>query len=157
MQGGATTDVTIRAAVPNDHLGVMRVLDGGNLESDAATVERRIDAGVVLVAVDDGRVIGALVATPRPAGREDERVAPDPRVGRSGDDASVAEEYGAHVDAVAVRLRRRGQGIGTELMRAAADRWRPLTADFYPGLSGFYEKLEFDIEKREGQFHGVLD
>lgn len=151
------TDVDIREAVPNDHLGVMRVLDGGNLETDASTVRRRIDAGMVLVAVDEDRIIGALVAIPWPAGREDERLAPDPRVGREGDDATVAEDHGAHVESVAVRLRRRGQGIGTELMREAATRWRPLTADFYPGLSGFYEKLEFDIEKREGQFRGVLE
>lgn len=150
-------DVDVRTAEPKDHLGVLRVIDGGNLESDATTVERRIDRGMVLVAVDDGHIVGALVAVPRPAGHEDERIAPDPGRRLDGDDASVAEEAGAHVEAVAVRLRRRGQGIGTALMRDAAERWRPLTADFYPGLSGFYEKLDFDIERREGQFRGVLE
>lgn len=146
------TDVTVRPAQSRDHLGVMRVLDGGNLESDAATVERRIDQDMVLVAVDDGRVIGALVAVPRAVDED------DPTDGDAdGDETTADEPRGAHVEAVAVRLRRRGQGIGTALMRAAADRWRPLTADFYPGLSGFYEKLEFDVEKREGQYHGVLE
>jgi GNAT superfamily N-acetyltransferase len=123
---------------------VLRVIDGANLECDADTVERRLDAGQVLVAVDGGRVVGALVAAPAPSGVDDESAA-DP------------DADGAHVEAVAVRLRRRGQGIGTDLLRAAGERWRPLTADFYPGLSGFYEKLDFDIEKREGQFRGVLE
>lgn len=144
-------DVTIRPAGPRDYLAVMRILDGANLESDAAVVNRRIDAGLVLVAADDGRVIGALVAVPHPIGDDaevEETVT---------EDADAADARGAHVEAVAVRLRRRGQGIGTALMRDAAERWRPLTADFYPGLSGFYEKLDFDIEKREGQFRGVLE
>jgi len=145
------TDLTIRLAEPKDWLAVMRVLDGANLESDASVVQDRIDDELVLVATDDGRVIAALVAVPCT-----ELDASD-----TSDEAPTAEsdddETGAHVEAVAVRLRRRGQGIGTSLMRAAADRWRPLTADFYPGLSGFYEKLDFEVEKREGQYRGVLE
>lgn len=151
------TGVTIRTASSTDYLAVMRVIDGANLDCEASVVEQRIERGMVLVAVDDDRVIGALVATPRPAGAEDERVSPDPGTDCQGDDSSVAEAQGAHVDAVAVRLRRRGQGIGTALVQAAANRWRPLTADFYPGLSGFYENLDFEVERREGQFRGVLE
>lgn len=155
------TDTTIRRAEAKDFLAVMRVLDGANLESDASVVERRIDDGLVLVAADAGHVIGALVAVPLAEFESDDAVEADEADAESADEASGESsddaESGAHVEAVAVRLRRRGQGIGTALMRDAAERWRPLTADFYPGLSGFYEKLEFDIEKRDGQYRGVLE
>lgn len=155
------TDVTIRVAGPRDHLGVMRVLDGANLECDASVIERRIENGMVLVADDDSRIIGALVAVPRTNGDGTDDAESDGAeiadAESDGESSETASALGAHVEAVGVRLRRRGQGIGTALMRDAADRWRPLTADFYPGLSGFYEKLDFDIEKREGQFRGVLE
>ena len=55
----------VRPAGARDHLGVMRVLDGANLEVDASVVEDRIDAGTVLVADDANRIVGALVAVPR--------------------------------------------------------------------------------------------
>lgn len=135
-------DVSVRPAVARDLLAILRIVDGANLECDHDTVEERIECDLVLVAADDGRVVGALVAAPEPAG-----VDPDETDGSSG----------AHVEVVAVRLRRRGQGIGTSLVRDAAARWRPLTADFYPGLSGFYERLDFEIERREGRFRGVLE
>lgn len=154
------TDVTIRRAEAKDFLAVMRVLDGANLESDASTIEARIEEGRVLVATDAGRVIGALVAIPRIELETGSAVEADDGPGESADasgESADDDATGAHVEAVAVRLRRRGQGIGTALMRDAADRWRPLTADFYPGLSGFYEKLEFDIEKRDGQYRGILE
>lgn len=152
-------DVTIRPADTRDHLGVMRVLDGANLECDAEVVEQRIEDGLVLVAAVDDRVIGALVAVPGAKGGDIDGSAEGETGGETpaDTDGEAATSGGAHVEAVGVRLRRRGQGIGTALMRAAADRWRPLTADFYPGLSGFYEKLDFDVEKREGQFRGVLE
>ncbi|MFC3477782.1 GNAT family N-acetyltransferase [Halobacterium litoreum] len=108
----------------------MRVLDGAMLEISASVVEDRIDAGTVLVADDDNRIVGALVAMPR--------------------------EEGAHVEAIAVRRRRRGRGIGSRLVAAAADRWTPLTADFDPPVKPFYEKLGFDCERRGDRYRGVL-
>ncbi|WP_135536778.1 GNAT family N-acetyltransferase [Halostella pelagica] len=79
-----------------------------------------IDRGDALVAAADDTVLGALVLDPR--------------------------DGGAHVEAVAVRRSRRGQGIGTALVEAAAERADRLTADFDPGVRPFYESLGFEIE-----------
>ena len=108
----------VREATVTDLPDVMNVLDGAVLRADAATVRDRIAADSVLVAVsDDGqRVLGALVL--------------------SGD----------HVDAVAVRRRRRGQGIGTALVEAAADQRECLTAEFDADLRPFYEGLGFAVQ-----------
>ncbi|WP_394350885.1 GNAT family N-acetyltransferase [Halobacterium sp. CBA1126] len=122
--------VVVRRASARDHLGVVRVLDGANLELSNETAERRIDAGTVVVADDDNRIVGALVATRR--------------------------EEGAHVEAVAVRRRRRADGIGTALVEHAAAEWTPLTADFDPGVKPFYDALGFDCEQRGERYRGVL-
>lgn len=130
----ATTQVDgvlIREASARDHLGVMRVVDGANLELSAETVERRIEAERVLVADDDNRIVGALVA--------------------------VARDEGAHVEAVAVRRRRRGQGLGSALVESVAERWTPLTAEFDPGVRPFYEQLGFDVEERGERRWGELE
>ncbi|WP_370683869.1 GNAT family N-acetyltransferase [Halobacterium hubeiense] len=123
--------VVVRRASARDHLGVMRVLDGANLELSGDTAQRRIDAGTVVVADDDNRIVGALVANQR--------------------------KTGAHVEAIAVRRRRRADGIGTALVEHAADEWTPLTADFDPDVKPFYESLGFDCEKRGERYRGVLD
>lgn len=122
--------VVVRRASPRDHLGVLRVVDGANLELSAETTERRIDAGTVLVADHDNRIVGALVA--------------------------VCRDEGAHVEAVAVRRRRRDQGIGAALVALAADEWTPLTAEFDPSVTPFYESLGFDCQKQGGRYRGVL-
>ena len=127
----AASDLAVRPAGPRDHLGVMRVLDGANLEVDASVVEDRIDAGTVLVADDDNRIVGALLGVPR-------------------------DGTGMHVEAIAVRRRRRGQGIGSRLVGAAVDRWRPLTANFDPGVKPFYDALGFDSERRGERYRGSL-
>ncbi len=109
----------------------MRVLDGANLELSSETAQRRIDAGTVVVADDDNRIVGALVATQR--------------------------EEGVHIEAIAVRRRRRADGIGTALVAHAADEWSLLTADFDPGVKPFYDALGFDCEQRGQRYRGVLD
>jgi len=124
-------DLAVRPASPRDHLGVMRVLDGANLEVDASVVEGRIDAGTVLIAADDNRIVGALLGLPR-------------------------DDTGMHVEAVAVRRRRRARGIGSRLVGAAIRRWRPLTADFDPGVKPFYDALGFESEQRGERYRGVL-
>ena len=126
-----TDGVTVRPAGPRDHLGVMRVLDGANLAVDAGVVEDRIDAGTVLVADDANRIVGALLGVPRGG-------------------------TGMHVEAVAVRRRRRARGVGTRLVGAAVARWRPLTADFDPGVKPFYDALGFDCERRGERYRGIL-
>ncbi|WP_435067996.1 ubiquitin-like small modifier protein SAMP2 [Haloplanus sp. C73] len=118
VKGGA--GVPVRPATRDDHLDVMRVLDGAMLEIDSETVRDRIAAGDVSVATLGDRVVGALVLD------------------------------GDRVTAVATRKRRRGQGVGTALVSAAlADRGR-LVAEFDPRVRPFYESLGFDIDSVGG-------
>ncbi|QLC34663.1 GNAT family N-acetyltransferase [Halarchaeum sp. CBA1220] len=104
------------------------------LETDAEALADHIDAGSVLVAV---------------AGERSERVV--------GVVEARETESGAHIEGVAVRQKRRNQGIGTALMEAAAERWRPLTADFDADVRPFYETLGFDVvETDDGRYRGRL-
>jgi GNAT superfamily N-acetyltransferase len=125
------TGVEVREAAPDDRLDVRRVLDAAML-AVRDDLPERIDAGDVLVAEarapesDRGPVLGALVLVPR------------------------GDAPGAHVDAVAVRCARRGQGVGSALVRAAAERHPVLTATFDPGVGPFYESLGFEISPAEG-------
>lgn len=132
--GGGTRGFSIRQADADDLMDVLGVLDGGNLETDAAECHAAIERGEVFVATSqDATVIGALVL--------------------DGDELTH----------VAVRRRRRGQGIGTALVCAAVDRLagepvvskeadteeidaEELTARFDPGARPFYEALGFAIE-----------
>ncbi|WP_050049394.1 GNAT family N-acetyltransferase [Halanaeroarchaeum sulfurireducens] len=116
----------VRDATAGDLPAVMNVLDGANIAIDADTVSRRIGSDMVLVAGDRRRPLGVLVAIPR---RE-----------------------GAHIEAIAVRRRRRDQGVGTALVEAATERWGRLTAAFDPPVRPFYESLGFDVERRGERF-----
>ena len=111
----------VREATTGELADVMNVVDGAVLAVDAATVRDGIDTGATLVAVsDDGeRVLGALVLD------------------------------GDHIEAVAVRRRRRGQGIGTALVEAAIERRDSLTAAFDADVVPFYEQLGFAVEPAE--------
>nr|WP_254824697.1 GNAT family N-acetyltransferase [Haloglomus halophilum] len=82
----------------------------------------------VLVAVTDGRVLGALVLD------------------------------GERIEAVAVRPGRQGQGIGSGLVAAAGARRERLVAEFDARLVDFYGELGFDIEQvEESRYRGVLE
>jgi len=117
--------VTVREATQDEHPTVMGVLDAAMLETDAGSVLERTPEDV-LVAVEGGHVLGALVL--------------------DGDD----------VEAVAVRPRRRGQGIGTALVEAAAERRGRLAAEFDDDLRPFYEGLGFSVEGAgDGRLRGV--
>jgi ribosomal protein S18 acetylase RimI-like enzyme len=88
----------------------------------------------VLVADVAGRVVGAVVLGERPAW-----VAEMVEPGGPTD--------GAHVDAIAVGRSRRGQGVGTALVRTAgASVEGSLTADFAESVRPFYESLGCRIE-----------
>ncbi|WP_049900568.1 GNAT family N-acetyltransferase [Halococcus agarilyticus] len=110
----------------------MGVLDGAALAVEADAVREAIDRGAVLVAVADGRVLGACVLD----GRE--------------------------ITAIAVRRARRDQAIGTRLVEAAAERYvtdeDELIAEFDRGVRPFYESLGFAIEPADepGRFRGRL-
>lgn len=146
--------VTVREATPDDLLGVRRVLDAAMLEV-RDDLEERIEAGDVLVAEaedvpaaeadDDRPTLGALVLVPRECAGDSE----------PGDSEPGDNEQGAHVHAVAVRRARRGRGIGSALVRAAAERQPRLTAEFDPDVRPFYESLGFDVEATDdGRLRG---
>lgn len=88
-----------------------------------------------LVAIEDGRILGALILD------------------------------GNEIVAVAVRPNRRGGGIGSALVDAAARRRPRLVACFDRRVRPFYESLGFEIEPldpgshdgREPRFRGILD
>lgn len=66
---------------------------------------------------------------------------------------------GREITALAVRPRRRDQGIGSALVRAASERVDgPLLAAFDADCRPFYERLGFAIERvEEGRYRGRLD
>jgi GNAT superfamily N-acetyltransferase len=111
----------VRTAKADEVPAVMNVLDGAVLSIAVETVRAGAEDGGTLVAVSDEdpaaeRVLGALAL----------------------DDT--------HIEAVAVRRRRRGQGIGTALVEAALDRRNRVTAEFDADVRPFYEALGFAIE-----------
>jgi GNAT superfamily N-acetyltransferase len=127
----ADEGVAIRAATDQQHLAVRRLLDVALL--DVEGVDDRVDDGDVLVATGESTVLGTVVLEPR--------------------------ERGARVVAIAVRRRRRDEGIGRALIAAARERYGRLTAGFDAGVRPFYESLGFEIEPAEEteRYRGVLD
>ena len=72
-------------------------------------------------------------------------------VARSGDRILGALVLrGSEIEAIAVRPNRRGQGIGSALIAAAARRRPVLRAGFDPRVRPFYTSLGFEIV-REGE------
>jgi len=111
--------VTVRAATVGERPAVANVLDGAALEVDHATLEARIARRDVLVAVSDDdpeRVLGACVLD------------------------------GNRITAIAVRRRRRNQGIGSALVTRAARERDRLVAEFDAGVRPFYAALGFDVQ-----------
>lgn len=119
----AESDAAAREPQPaaiDDLPDVMNVLDGADLSVSAETVTRRIESGTVLVSrSESGTILAALVAIPRPDG--------------------------VHVEAIAVRPGRRGQGIGSRVLVDTADRWGRVTAAFDSHVSDFYEAAGFEV------------
>lgn len=130
----------VRTAGREDLPAVATVLDAALLATD--DLRERVAAGDVLVATEEGRVLGGLVVEPPAA-------APAWVRERGAD---------AHVAAVAVRRRRRGQGLGSALIEAAADRGR-LAAAFDPELRAFYEGRGFRVVAtgEDGRLRGLQD
>lgn len=153
--------VAVREATADDSLGVRRVLDAAMLEV-REDLDARIAAGDVLVA-EDGKsgqqkttILGALVLIPREivhesacAGSADAAHAEATRPDAERADATRTDAM--RVDAVAVRRARRGRGIGSALVREAAERHHRLTAAFDPKVRPFYEALGFEIAPVAGE------
>lgn len=122
--------VRVRRAEPTEVDTILAILDAAVLETDRDAVRRSISADRTLVAVEDGRILGTAVA--RPA------------------------DTGARIDAIAVRKRRQGQGIGTALVGSLLDHHGRVVAEFDERVRPFYESLSFEISEREaGRLRGV--
>ncbi len=118
----------VRAATAGDLPDVRNVVDGAALRVDVDDLRESIARGDVLVAVTEGRVLGALVLD------------------------------GDRVAAVAVRRGRRDQGVGTTLVGAAIERRGRLVAEFDARVRPFWESLGADIETvgEPERYRGVL-
>lgn len=108
----------VRTATVDERAAVRTVLDAGLLELDSSTLAGAIEREETFVAVSESNetVLGALVL-------------------------ELPE-----VVAIAVRKRRQGQGIGTELVTTAAARHGPLRAEFHERVRPFWESLGCTIE-----------
>lgn len=124
--------VRVREAIQGELPAVLNVLDGGGLATDHGRLERALARGDVLVAVAGD------------AGRRDRVL-------------GVLALEGEEITAVAVRRRRRGQGIGTALVEAAGDRRERLRAGFDARVRPFWESLAFAVEPAgdRGRYRGT--
>ncbi|WP_435334534.1 GNAT family N-acetyltransferase [Haloarchaeobius sp. TZWWS8] len=119
----------VRRAREDDREAVEAVLDAAMLQTDH--VEGAVSGGDAFVAVEEGRVLGAAVL--------------------------VQDERAMHVDAIAVRPNRRGQGIGSALVEvAAAETDDRLTAAFDETVRPFYESLGFEVREKNERLWGEL-
>ncbi|MCU4752418.1 GNAT family N-acetyltransferase [Halobacteria archaeon AArc-curdl1] len=139
----------VRLATEADALEVRRLIDGAMLE--AGDIEARIEAEDVLVVTlerqtvegDIREAIGGAIVLEYPDDEQVGSAETDPSEGASTSPAR-------HIRAIAVRRRRRGQGLGTALVEATLERYGTLTANFDADIRPFYEALEFDIERIAG-------
>lgn len=109
-------------ATPDRLPELLNVLDGANLAVETEQLKASIETGDVYAAVSEphrstgGQVIGVLVLD------------------------------GSAITAIAVRRRRRDQGIATALVDAVREDRDELVADFDEGVREFWESVGFDVE-----------
>lgn len=115
--GRSDREFTVRRATATELVDVLGVIDGANLETDAAAIRAAIGRRAVFVAESvRSTLLGALVLD------------------------------GDEITHVAVRRRHRGQGIGTALVREAVADRGTVMAEFDRRVRPFYEALGFEIE-----------
>jgi len=136
VDGGRATPADGQATT-DDRLAVRRLLDAAVLAVD--DLDERLAENDVLVAEADGSVVGTVVLDPC--------------------DGSTRGDGGAHVEAIAVRRRRRGRGVGTALIERTREAYGPLTASFDADVRPFYESLGFSIEPTDAddRYRGTLE
>lgn len=119
-----------RTATAEDLPAVLTVLDSALLQTDAGDLRAATEKGAVLVTVSPAdTVLGALVLD------------------------------GAEITALAVRRRRRDQGVATALVEAAARRHGSLSAEFDRRVLPFWRSVGFDTEPlaESDRFRGRRD
>lgn len=134
---------SIAPADSDDLVDVMRLFDGALLETDPDRIRDQLTGsrGCILLATSESRPVGAVALT------TEEIV-----------DRPAAWDDAVHITAIAVSKARRGQGIGRDLIAAAAE-WatpRPLSATFDERVQPFYTACGFAVEEREGRLWGRL-
>lgn len=130
----------IRNATVEELPGVLNVLDGALLQVEVPRLKEAIDDCDVLVAVEHERTNQELRAQQRaPEETEDD------------DDTilGVLVLDGREVTAVAVRRRRRSQGIGTKLVAAARQERGELVAEFDERVRPFWESVGSSVDALE--------
>ena len=134
--------VSVREATVPELPDVLNVLDGAALAVDTGRLRSAIDRGEVLVAVAGGN--------------SDRERPPDSEQSTEGRIVGALVLEGREITAVAVRRRRRDQGIGTALVEAATRRRDRLLAEFDAGVRPFWESLGFAVEPaaEQGRFRG---
>ncbi|MFL2521038.1 MAG: GNAT family N-acetyltransferase [Halobacteriales archaeon] len=117
---------TIRSATISDLPSVMNIIDGSMLQLDLEIVQSRISSEEILVAESPETILGILVSTENT------------------------------IEAIAVRSKRRHQGIGSALVKTAAKNSNePLIAEFDKESLQFYQKLGFSISSNtDGRYLG---
>lgn len=136
------TRVRVREANVTELTDVLNVLDGSALATDREAVNTALARGDTLVAVT---VEGHNGSTAAGDSSDSERIL----------GALVLD--GEEITAIAVRRRRRNQGIGTALVEAASQRRDRLIAAFDPGVRAFWDALGFDISRipESDRYRGV--
>jgi len=142
----------VRRSDSGDRAAVANVLDGAGLAHE--DLAARLRDGDAFVFEADGPVLGALVLAgvgeADGAGGDTTAAVSGTDVGRVAPSIDDAEPGPRRIQAIAVRPRRRGQGIGTALVEAAAEAVGPLVAAFDDDLRPFYEQMGFEVELLEG-------
>ena len=149
----------VRPADPADRAAVANVLDGAALAHEDLAV--RLRDGDAFVFEAGGPVLGALVLAgvgeASGTGGDTTAAVSGTDVGAVASSADAAEAGPRRIQAIAVRPGRRGQGIGTALVEAAARAVDRLVAEFDEDLRPFYEHVGFEVEPlADGRYRGRL-
>lgn len=135
--------MVVREARSNELTSVMNVLDGAYLDIRPSVVQDAIQSGLVFVFSESDRIVGTLVIQSDPDWCLQLQSQTQARV---------------HIEAVAVRRKRRNQGIGRELVEAVLARYGSATVTFNEEVEPFYETLGVSIlSTRNKTQYGILE